>query len=165
MHLLTLSSPPPAAMPPPPHRFPKYQPTVLIKMRLLSPLLPFLAMLSSLVTRASTAGPFSTIPVYTCGAGSFVTPLCVGAKCKPFINGDTKLWAYDSAHSDEFDVAGPVSGAKKWSQELGDWTGTKHHFIFSTYFCCCWFCIKSGADSVKRFLPTSKPILPLFRYV
>ena len=91
-------------------------------------------MLSLLVTRASAAGPFdSAIPVTTCGVGSFVThPPCVGAKCKPRITGDTKLWAYDSSHSDEFDVAGPVSGAKKWSQELGDWTGTKHHFIFST---------------------------------
>jgi len=34
------------------------------------------------------------------------------------------LWKYDSAHSDEFDVAGRVDGGKKWAQELGAWTGT-----------------------------------------
>jgi len=77
-----------------------------------SPCLPFLAVLSVtlslLVTRASSA--------------------CVAAGCLPImasgmVNGHD-LWKYDSAHSDEFDVAGRVDGGKKWAQELGAWTGT-----------------------------------------
>ena len=63
-----------------------------------SPRLPVLAVLSLLSARASAA-------------------------FNPSIAGDTKFWKLDESHSDEFSSAGAVD-AKKWSQELGAWTGT-----------------------------------------
>eukprot|EP00729_Bicosta_minor_P011951 gene11951-23890_t len=55
--------------------------------------------------------------------GAATRPAFAAESPMPTIDGDTKFWAYETAHSDEFDAAGAISAAK-WTQELGEWKGT-----------------------------------------
>ena len=96
-----------------------------------SPSLPFLATVRGREKNTMRCSKFLAIAFILLDVSASAYAACVGASCKPLITGDTKNWKYDYSHSDEFDVDGgkslPVDG-KKWSQELGAWTGTNHFF-------------------------------------
>lgn len=96
--------------------------------------------------------------------GAATRPAFAAESPMPTIDGDTKFWAYETAHSDEFDAAGAISAAK-WTQELGEWKGAR--FVSILFFACVdmpSIFLYPFAAALYLFVCNQSPLIPFPRH-